>query len=148
MTRATLSLVGQTLDESVESIHRKFAEAFDSDKKGNRARLAAGTMLLNLRSRIESGEAGDGISWWAWYESKFVRSRRDAEKVMALAASDDPVAADEDEKQRNRTAQQKHRDAADVSRDDVVKDALNLVASMDEEQLARFDVAYMEKYHG
>jgi hypothetical protein len=66
------------LDDVVRAIHKKFAEAIDSDIKASKARLVAGVMLLDLRKRIDSGEAGD-VSWWAWYEQKFVRTRKDAE---------------------------------------------------------------------
>jgi len=92
----------QTLDEAVREIHRQFAEEQSSKKKAYRHRLRAGEMLLALRKRIEAGEAGVNMSWWDWYESKFVRSRRDAEKVMALAQADDPEAALENERAANR----------------------------------------------
>jgi hypothetical protein len=113
MNRAAIVALQPTLDEAVDAIHRKFAEAIASDSKAHRARIAAGEMLLELRERIEAGEAGKGVEWWPWYGSKFVRSRRDAEKVMAIAASDYPEAAAAAERERNREAKRRERATAD-----------------------------------
>jgi hypothetical protein len=62
-------------------------------KKVETARIRLGTTLNEMRERIETGEEGQ-ITWWDWYEAHFVRSRRDAERVMALALEADPVAAE------------------------------------------------------
>jgi hypothetical protein len=91
-----------TLDEMVTEIHKKFGSAIDADIKAHHHRLDAGRMLLELRQRIEKGEAGKDVVWWPWYESKFVRSRRDAERVMAMAGAEDPEAAWEEEKAKKR----------------------------------------------
>jgi hypothetical protein len=107
------------LEAAIESIHKKFAAAIDSDNKARKYRIEAGKELLQLRARIEAGEAGVGVQWWQWYESKFVRSRRDAERVMALARDADPDAALERERERNREHQRSSRAAraaTDVSR--------------------------------
>jgi hypothetical protein len=105
-----------TLDEMVSEIHRQFDEAMRCEKKAYSARIYTGQLLLELRARIEAGEAGDNINWWEWHEAKFVRSRRDAEKVMALAKADDPEAAHEQEKAKAREGMRQRR-AANVSRD-------------------------------
>jgi hypothetical protein len=117
-----------TLNEMVNEIHRQFAEAMRCDKKAYSSRIYAGQLLLELRARIEAGEAGDGVNWWDWYATKFVRSRKDAEKVMRLAREDDPEAAHEEEKaaQRQRMNQlnaerrgaQLRSNDEDVSEDD------------------------------
>jgi hypothetical protein len=113
-------------------------------------RIRAAARLNDLRKRIEDGEAGEGVNWWEWYESKFVRSRKDAEKVMALARSDDPEGAIEQER-----AKQRERDRAKASRkkaescgrtnshsdeheDDLVGRALDLVRAMTGEQQRDF----------
>jgi hypothetical protein len=82
MSKAKVISMRPTLDEAVQAIEQKFAE-------GDSARLAAGKMLLELRVRVMTGEAGEGVKWWPWYESKFTRSRRD-----------DPGAAVEHERRR------------------------------------------------
>lgn len=87
-----------TIDDLIRAIHAKFGAAIDSENKGHRCRVQAGQMLIALRKRIEAGEEGEDVQWWEWYESKFVRSRRDAEKVMALARSPDPEAAAQEER--------------------------------------------------
>lgn len=102
-----------SLREAVVRINQKFEQALDSDRKTERCRLAAGQMLVELRKRIESGEAGPGVEWWRWYEdSGFVRSRKDAEKVMKLASANDPEAAHEEEKAKAREGMRRTRAAA------------------------------------
>jgi hypothetical protein len=111
MTRpATTSVTGtshavvphRTLDQLVLDIHKKFRRTIEAHEKFKAARIECGRDLLELRRRIEAGEAGKIISWWEWYESKFTRDRRDAERVMAIAAAEDPVAAHEAEKAATR----------------------------------------------
>jgi hypothetical protein len=146
-----------SLKESVVEINKKFTQEADSNNKADRCRLAAGRMLLDLRKRIESGEAGS-VNWWAWYESQsFVRSRKDAEKVMAIARAAEPVAAEEIARAKNAAHQQAHRERAayisgrhqsyqdrdpapvrGVEADDIVEHALRLVEQMDEQQRTAF----------
>lgn len=140
----------QTIDDAIREIHGKFAEALASDGRAFNARLAAGQMLITLRGRVEAGEAGDGVEWWPWYESKFVRSRKDAEKVMRMASADDPEAAHEAEKAETRTRVAAHRamertyapdeqhETYDVHVEDIVDHAFRLVETMDSEQQEQF----------
>ena len=109
------------LDEAIRAIHVEFAKAAEAIGKSNYHRLNAGRQLLELRKRIEAGEAGE-VKWWEWYESKFVRSRRDAEKVMALARDPEPEAAAEEERDAARKGMKKSRAkrAANVSRTETV----------------------------
>jgi hypothetical protein len=51
-----------------------------------------------LRTRVEA-EGGD---WWKWQTGKFDRSRKDMEKLMRLASSEDPEAAVEDERTKQK----------------------------------------------
>jgi hypothetical protein len=87
-----------SLQEAIDEIHRQLGDAITNDRKAESCRLYAGKLLLALRQRIEAGEAGEGVNWWEWYESKFVRSRKDAEKVMRLASAEDFEAAEAKEK--------------------------------------------------
>jgi hypothetical protein len=105
----------KTLDDVVKAIHREFAEAAKHDNKAHSCRVAIGHTLNELQARIESGEAGEGVQWWAWYKSRFERSRRDAARCMALARNENPEAAAEQEQKRNRAykAAQRERDATD-----------------------------------
>jgi hypothetical protein len=64
--------------ESVNAIHRKFDEAIQADIRAHKARVSAGQMLNSLQAKI-------GAGWWPWYEARFVRSKRDAMKVMKIA---------------------------------------------------------------
>jgi len=85
-----------SLDEAVVDIHKEFQRVVDARGKLVAARIRCGVKLLALKARIEAGEAGV-IDWWAWYDTKFARDRRDAERVMAIAAAQNPEAAHEDE---------------------------------------------------
>ena len=78
-----------SLNDMVDEIHRQFAEASRADHRAERCRILAGKLLLKLRERVENGEAGN-IGWSQWYLQRFVRSPRDAEKLMELAHSLDP----------------------------------------------------------
>jgi hypothetical protein len=89
-----------SLDEAVLRIHRKWERIVEAEQKTQSARIECGMRLLELRARIETGEAGK-ITWWQWYEQKFARSRADAEKVMAIASDANPQAANEAAKARN-----------------------------------------------
>src|SRR5262249_50310562 len=64
-------------------------------------RLAAGLRLLELRERVEAGEAGDA-SWWEYYDKHLstYRSREDAEKLLAIASAEDAGAAAEEERRK------------------------------------------------
>jgi hypothetical protein len=77
----------EPLDRVVEAIHAKLAEAITHETQALSARIEAGKMLPDLRKRIEAGEAGE-VSWWEWYGKHFARSRRDAQRVMALAGAE------------------------------------------------------------
>jgi hypothetical protein len=60
------------------------------------------------------------VKWWSWYGEHFPdRSRRDAERVMRLASSDDPQAAADEERTRAREGMAAHRKkiATNVSRE-------------------------------
>ena len=75
----------------------------DAKLKLHTMRLVAGQKLLELRARIEAGEAGD-VTWWAFYEEHLAefRSRKDAEKLMRMAGADDPEAALQIERAKDR----------------------------------------------
>jgi hypothetical protein len=61
------------------------------------------------------------VKWWSWYAENFKnRSRRDAQRVMALASADDPEKAAEEERTKARDGMAAHRKrvgATNVSRD-------------------------------
>lgn len=142
----------QTIEMLVADIRAHLLDAQGAETKFRKHRLAAGQKLVELRGRVEKGEAGDGVNWWEYYEARFSRSRKDAEKLMQMAKADDPEAAEEEARTKN-NEQHRNRRAADVrgrteSQDeDVVDHALHLVEEMDAEERQRFDAVYMEKYH-
>ena len=64
-------------------------------------RITAGRKLLEAQQRVQSGEAGS-ITWTAWVKANIKRSMRDVQKVMALARSDRPEDALEQERATRR----------------------------------------------
>lgn len=157
MTNVVTLAAPDPIQKLITEIRGHLYDAKGAQAKFDKHRLAAGQKLLALRRRVEAGEVGEGVSWWAWFETADIgRSRKDAEKLMRMASSDDPEAAAIDERDRNREAKREHRErAAEVSgrqesyeEYDIVGHAMNLVAKMSEEQREQFDETYMEKYHG
>ena len=100
----------ESLDQTVKRIEASFAKIETYGKKVDDFRISAGKQLVELQARIDGGEDGEGVNWWKWYAEHFKnRTRRDAQKVMALASSDDPEAAAEKEREKNREAQANKR---------------------------------------
>jgi hypothetical protein len=64
-----------------------------TQKKVQARRIKIGHLLLELQQRIDAGGNGDLCTFWGWYEDTFTRSRRDAERLMAIARDDNPEAA-------------------------------------------------------
>src|SRR5262245_52365929 len=86
-----------TIDELVTQIRGHVYDAKTLIGRANRHRVQAGQKLVEIRTRVEAGEVGE-ISWWDWFEqSKLGHSRSDAEKLLRLAAADDPDQAADDE---------------------------------------------------
>lgn len=139
----------KTIDILVKEIRTHLYDAKGAESKYQKHRLAAGQKLLELRARVEAGEAGEGVSWWEWFEAADIsRSRKDAEKLMRMARADDPDAAHEAEKseRRERHAQMERRRSIDEEYD-IVSHAMNLVAKMSEEEREEFNTRYTEKYN-
>jgi hypothetical protein len=100
----------ETLAQVVKRIEVSFDKIKQYSEKTDQFRISAGKQFIELKVRIEAGEAGKGVKWWAWYAANFKnRTRRDAQRVMALARSDDPGAAAEEERAKNRAAVAAHR---------------------------------------
>jgi hypothetical protein len=97
-----------SLEDHVFKVTKLFKGVKDAFDKLEATRIVCGKELLALRARIEAGEAGE-IDWWVWYGEHFARSRRDAEKVMALASAGDPEAAHEAEKAASRERKREER---------------------------------------
>jgi hypothetical protein len=110
--------------ETITQVLKRAVASFDKmdayGKKLDDHRITLGVLLNDLRARVGAGEAGKGVKWWSWYGGHFEnRSRRDAERVMRLASSDDPQAAADEErtKAREGMAAQRKKIATNVSRD-------------------------------
>jgi hypothetical protein len=96
------------------------AHIYDSRAAARRCdklRLKAGQKLLEMRHRVEAGEAGD-VTWWEWFGQWsglngtvpcLLRSRKDCERLMRIAGADDPEAALEDERAKAREGMRRLR---------------------------------------
>jgi hypothetical protein len=94
---------------TLETLSAELREHFRAEGS---ARIQAGRVLLELRRRVEAGEAGPGVNWWEWFEARdFGRGRKDAEKLMRIAGSDDPEAALAKEHERVRKSKEKKETA-------------------------------------
>jgi hypothetical protein len=94
--------------QEIRAVNLAFGKAADFANKSISQRVEAGRLLVKLRKDVEER----GYDWWPWYRAAgFVRGRKDAEKVIALANDRDPEAAAEQERERNREAVRKHRAA-------------------------------------
>lgn len=150
-----------TIDELVLEIRAQVHDAGRAETTCAKHQLQAGWRLLELRKRVEAGEAGN-VTWWEWYDEKFtghIKSRSYAEKLMRWARSDDPEGAMVAEQKRVREAVRAHSARAQSTRVsltrkqnqsvveyDIVSHAMRLVDKMDADQRERFDAAYREKF--
>jgi len=137
----------KSINHLIDDIHKQFANAADTSRRADRARLNAGQMLVALQKRIEAGEAGENVNWWKWYDKHFARSRRDARKVMKIAKDADPELAAEKARAANRAEKAKSREKGlTVSPPDLVTHALRLVEEMDAKQRHRFFGELRKRY--
>jgi hypothetical protein len=85
----------RSLDEHVHAVMKRWGALDRSVQKFTDARLSLALELLALKRRIENGEVGDlaAVDWWGWFAENCRRSRSEAEKMLAIAASSDPPAA-------------------------------------------------------
>ncbi|GAB9242097.1 hypothetical protein [Bradyrhizobium diazoefficiens] len=143
------------LDDVANAINIKLRLADRSDNTASNHRLAAGQMLVTLRKRVE----GEGLNWWKWAAGRFDRSRKDIEKIMRLAKSDDPVVAAETERAEARTRMANLRSDPEravrsgpvertVRSTQFVERALALVEQMDDGEREEFITKLPDKRRG
>jgi hypothetical protein len=153
--------LAKPLESLVVEIRGHVHDAGRAETTCAKHQLQAGLRLLELRHRVEGGEAGT-TDWWEFYETKFtgyIKSRRYAEKLMQWARSDDPEGAIEAEKVRVREAVQRHAEREREDRvlantheekqglaRDIVERALNLIEKMNPADRRHFDDAYRSTY--
>jgi hypothetical protein len=128
----------KTVEALVIEIRGLMLDVTTAESNLNKKRLSAGQRLLELRARIEAGEAGD-VSWWDFYEEQLAsfRSRKDAEKLMRMATADDPEAAFETERTEAKKRMRKRRavgaNVRSIERANDVEDAVVLTEEDDAE---------------
>lgn len=88
----------ESLADLIEQINEAFREVDSS-------RVRAGLLLIEARTCVEAA----GQRWTKWVAANIERSMRDVQRCMKLARADDPAAAAEAERAKNRTAVAAHR---------------------------------------
>ena len=145
--------------EAAHNISIKFAKVDNAHSKARSLRVEIGFELIDLKRRVDAGEAakvGEPEEFWAWIKMRVNRSVQDMRKCIALAKAKDPEAAAAQERDDNRGYQQKSRaqkaERADSQRPaqvesfDRVERAQNLVRSMSEDERERFFVWLEEEF--
>jgi len=149
---AQIVSIKKPIERLVLEIRSHVHDAGRSQTTCAKHQLQAGWRLLELRKRVEAGEAGD-VHWWDWYETQFtghIKSRKYAERLMKWAQADDPEAAVGAERERVRNAVRKYRgqlrNLPKSDAGDIVDHAMRLVDEMSAAERRRFDDAYRSKY--
>jgi hypothetical protein len=88
------------LDAAVKVIEQSFADMDRACDHARLSRIRVGQMLIELRRRVDNGEAGEGVHWWSWYQEHFTRSRKDAEKIMRMVAGGPEHAIERHEREK------------------------------------------------
>jgi hypothetical protein len=140
----------------VNAIDTKMTLAMFASNKAHHHRLDAGRMLNVLRKRIEA----EGHDWWKWHNDHFARSKRDAQKLLAMASADDPEAAAEKERDEARQRMAKSRGVANVRRSNVVplvnrneaaakiRLIVEMIGELDDQGREELWAACRERWHG
>ena len=99
------------MSTKLERIVVEIEQTFDQWDLG---RVKAGRLLLQARELVESGEAGDNVTWRDWCSAHISRSLGDIRKIMRIARQPDPMAAlrAERESARERMTQARERSRA------------------------------------
>jgi len=133
--------------EAAHNISIKFAKVDNAHSKARSLRVEIGFELIDLKRRVDAGEAakvGEPEEFWAWIKMRVNRSVQDMRKCIALAKAKDPEAAAEQEREGTRERMKEYRQRAHSARPaqvesfDRVERAQNLVRSMSEDERERF----------
>jgi hypothetical protein len=89
----------------VSAIDQKLTLAMLANNRASHHRLDAARMLLALRTRI----VNEGHDWWTWHQEHFARSKRDAQRLLAIASAENVELAAEEAAEKNAQHQAAHR---------------------------------------
>lgn len=132
--------------QMVQAINISMMLDITSSNAAHHHRLDAGRLLIELRASVEAG----GDNWWEWQKGKFKRSRKDMEKMMRLARSEDPEEAFEEERAKARTGMAKTRAkrGANVSSKEpsAVEDILDLIEALTDQEREQLRTACKERW--
>jgi len=112
----------RTLDELVSEIR---AEAREGDER----LLATAMLVRELRHRIQAGEAGVGVKWTEWGQTKFQKGATWLNELNAIASAKDPSKALAHYRQKAAERQKRRNDRRNGAEPDR-RDVIELVRSM------------------
>jgi hypothetical protein len=136
----------------VKAIDAKLMFAIGSASDASNHRADAARMYVVLHDR----KVAEGADWWQWHRDNFVRSKKDAQKLLAIGRAYDPEAALEQERTSTRERMAKHRAGgahkADVRDTNIVQLAVKRIekeiAKLDRQQRMELWSTLREKWHG
>lgn len=102
-----------TIFEAAHNISVAFAQADKARNKAHSMRVEIGLDLIDLKRRVDAGEArkaGEPQEFWVWIKLRVGRSLQDMRKCIALAKAEDPEAAAAQERADTRERVRKHRE--------------------------------------
>ena len=146
--------------EAAHNIAVMFAQADKARDKARGIRIDIGLELIDLKRRVDAGEArraGEPEEFWVWIKLRNNRSLRDMRKCIALAKAENPEAASAKEREdarvrmkRIRTERANSSPPAQVVQFDPVERALDqfrsLIEGLSDDERKRFLVRAREMY--
>ena len=116
----------KTLDELI-------AEICEGAKKGDEDLLARAKLVVELRERVEAGEAGNGLKWHQWAREKFGKKATWLNELHAIGNAKDPKAALAHYRLNNCERQKRYNERRSERASDTSEwtDVIKLIRSMD-----------------
>lgn len=91
----------------------ELVEEIESEaKKGDEHLIAVAMLVREVKMRIESGEAGEGVKWLVWAKQNFRMSKTKLYELNTIACAKDPKAALERYRHKNREYQKRYNERA------------------------------------
>jgi hypothetical protein len=142
--------------EAAANIAVAFAKVDTARNKAQSIRVEIGLELIELKRRVDAGEArkaGEPQEFWVWIKLRVNRSLQDMRKCIALAKAKDPEAAAAQEREDARGRMQKVRKEranssrpAQVVKFDPLARIMDEIENLTDEDRTQLFVQLKEKY--